>query len=206
MKVIRMPAGIYAANCYIIYSENTKDGIIVDPGGDAEEILRTIEDKNLNINYIVLTHGHGDHIGGVVELINTLKIPLLIHKDDVNMIADAKMNLSNIMSIGSIELNPDKVLNHGDIIRFGDIEARVIHTPGHTLGGICLKIGDNLITGDTLFQGSIGRTDLEGGDYDTIIGSIKENLLILPENTIVWPGHGAETTIGSEKRNNPFLR
>ena len=206
MKVLRMPAGIYAANCFIIYSENTKDGIIVDPGGDAEEILKTIEDKNLNINYIVLTHGHGDHIGGVVELINTLKIPLLIHKDDVNMISDAKMNLSNIMSIGSIELNPDKVLNHGDNLKFGDIEARVIHTPGHTQGGICLKIGDNLITGDTLFQGSIGRTDLEGGDYDTIIRSIKENLLILPENTIVWPGHGSETTIGSEKRNNPFLR
>lgn len=206
MKVIRIPAGIYAANCYIIYSETTKDGIIVDPGGDADIILKTIEENNLNVIHIVLTHGHGDHIGGVIDLLNVLKVSLLVHEDDVKMISDAKMNLSNIMPIGAVELNPDKVLKHGDIIKFGDLEAEIIHTPGHTLGGICIKIEDNLITGDTLFQGSIGRTDLEGGDYDTIIRSIKENLLPLPDNTIVWPGHGVQTTIGNEKRNNPFLR
>ena len=206
MKVIRIPAGIYAANCYIIYSETTKDGIIVDPGGDADLILKTIEENYLNINHIVLTHGHGDHIGGVMELLDILNVPLLVHEDDVDMISDAKMNLSNIMPIGEVELNPDKVLKDGDIIPFGDLEAEIIHTPGHTRGGICIKIEDNLITGDTLFQGSIGRTDLEGGDYDTIIKSIKENLLIFPDNTIVWPGHGVQTTIGSEKINNPFLR
>lgn len=206
MKVIRIPAGIYAANCYIIYSETTKDGIIVDPGGDADVILKTIEENNLNINYIVLTHGHGDHIGGVMELIDILKTPLLVHEDDVDMISDSKKNLSNIMPIGAVELNPDKLLRDGDIIKFGDLEAEIIHTPGHTRGGICIKIKDHLITGDTLFQGSIGRTDLEGGDYETIIKSIKEKLLIFPDNTIVWPGHGVQTTIGSEKRNNPFLR
>lgn len=206
MKVIRIPAGIYAANCYIIYSETTKDGIIVDPGGDADVIFKTIEENHLKINHIILTHGHGDHIGGVMELLDILKVPLLVHEDDVDMISDAKMNLSNIMPIGAVELSPDKVVKDGDIILFGDLEAEIIHTPGHTRGGICIKIEENLITGDTLFQGSIGRTDLEGGDYDTIIKSIKEKLLIFPDNTIVWPGHGVQTTIGNEKRNNPFLR
>ncbi len=206
MKVIRIPAGIYAANCYIVYSETTKDGIIIDPGGDADEILKIVNENNLTIKYIILTHGHGDHIGGVIELLQVLKVPLLVHGDDVDMISNAKMNLSNIMPIGAVELNPDKILKDGDIITFGDLEAEIIHTPGHTLGGICIKIGNNLITGDTLFQGSIGRTDLEGGDYDSIIKSIKENLLVLPDDTIVWPGHGVQSTIGIEKRNNPFLK
>ena len=206
MKVIRMAAGIYAANCYIVYSENTKDGIIVDPGGDSDEILDVINERDINIDYIILTHGHGDHIGGVISLINKLKVPLLIHEEDVDMISDANMNLSNIMPSGPVELKPDRLLKDGDIIKFGDLEAEIIHTPGHTKGGISIKIGDNLITGDTLFQGSIGRTDLIGGDYDTIISSIKKKLLIFPDYTIVWPGHGAESTVGSEKRNNPFLR
>ncbi len=206
MKVLRIPAGIYAANCYVVYSENTKNGIIIDPGGDSEDILKIVEDKNININYIILTHGHGDHIGGVMDLINELKVPLLIHEDDEDMILDAKMNLSNIMPVGSIELKPDKLLNDGDIIKFGELEAEIIHTPGHTKGGICIKIEDNLITGDTLFQGSIGRTDLIGGDYGTIISSIKERLLGFPNETVVWPGHGSETTIGIEKESNPFLR
>lgn len=206
MKVIRIPAGIYAANCYIVYSDKTKHGIIVDPGGDSDKILKIIEDKNINIDYIILTHGHGDHIGGVIQLLNELEVPLLVHQDDLDMISDANMNLSNIMPIGSVELEADRLLKDGDSIKFGDLEAQIIHTPGHTKGGICIKIGDNLITGDTLFQGSIGRTDLTGGDYDTIISSIKDRLLNFPEDTIVWPGHGAQSTIGSEKRNNPFLK
>lgn len=206
MKVIRMAAGIYAANCYIVYSEKTKDGIIVDPGGDSDDILDFINERTINIDYIILTHGHGDHIGGVISLINKLKVPLLIHEEDIDMISDANMNLSNIMPSGPVELKADRLLKDGDIIKFGDLEAEIIHTPGHTKGGISIKIGDNLITGDTLFQGSIGRTDLIGGDYDTIISSIKEKLLIFPDHTIVWPGHGAESTVGIEKRNNPFLR
>ncbi len=201
-----MAAGIYAANCYIVYSEKTKDGIIVDPGGDSDDILDFINERTINIDYIILTHGHGDHIGGVISLINKLKVPLLIHEEDIDMISDANMNLSNIMPSGPVELKADRLLKDGDIIKFGDLEAEIIHTPGHTKGGISIKIGDNLITGDTLFQGSIGRTDLIGGDYDTIISSIKEKLLIFPDHTIVWPGHGAESTVGIEKRNNPFLR
>lgn len=206
MKIIRIPAGIYAANCYIIYSESTKDGIIVDPGGDAESLLRFIERESLKIESIVLTHGHGDHIGGVVDLEKALGADVMIHKEDVELLTDGNKNLSTVMSMGSIEIKPDRLVSDGDIIEFGDLKAEVIHTPGHTKGGICLKIGDNILTGDTLFAGSIGRTDLLGGDYPTIIKSIKEKILIYPDNVEILPGHGGSSTIGMEKRSNPFLR
>lgn len=206
MKIKRIPAGIYAANCYIIYSENTKDGIVIDPGGDLDDILKFINENELNIKYIILTHGHADHIGGVIELKETLSVPLMIHEDDKEMLVDGNKNLSTMMAMGTIEIEPDNLLKDGDIIEFGDEKAEIIHTPGHTKGGICIKIGDNIITGDTLFSGSIGRTDLLGGDYETIIKSIKSKLIIYPDNVQIFPGHGASSTIGKEKVSNPFLR
>lgn len=205
MIVKRIPAGIYAANCYVLYSEKDKEGIIVDPGGDADDILKFVNDNDIKITSIVLTHGHGDHIAGVSELKEELGVDLLIHEADVDMLKSGDMNLSNIMAIGSIELKADKLLKDGDVIEFGDEKVTVLHTPGHTLGGICLLSGKHLISGDTLFKGSIGRTDLEGGNYETIINSIREKLLVLPGDTIVYPGHGPETTIEEEIRNNQFL-
>lgn len=205
MIIKRIPAGIYAANCYVLYSEKENEGIIVDPGGDVDDILKYINDNNIKINSIVLTHGHGDHIAGVSELKEELKVNLLIHEADVDMLKSGDMNLSSIMAIGSIEMTADELLKDGDTIEFGDKEVTVLHTPGHTLGGICLLSGKYLISGDTLFKGSIGRTDLEGGNYETIINSIREKLLVLPGDTIVYPGHGPETTIEEEMRNNQFL-
>lgn len=205
MIVKRIPAGIYAANCYVLYSETENEGIVVDPGGDVDDIIKFIDENNIDIKYIVLTHGHGDHIGGVMDLKNKLNVDLLIHEADADMLKDANLNLSNIMAIGSIEITPDEFLNEEDVLEFGDVKLSVIHTPGHTLGGICLLSGDSLITGDTLFKGSIGRTDLEGGNYETIINSIREKLLVLPGYTTVYPGHGPETTIENERKNNPFL-
>lgn len=206
MIVKRIPAGIYAANCYVIYSETENEGIVVDPGGDVDDILKFINDNDISIQYIVLTHGHGDHIGGAMELKKKLDVELLIHEADEDMLKDANMNLSNIMAIGSIEITPDEFLSDGDIIEFGDVKLLVIHTPGHTLGGICLYADDSLISGDTLFKGSVGRTDLVGGDYETIIKSIREKLLVLPGHTTVYSGHGPETSIEEEKHNNPFLK
>lgn len=206
MKIKRIPAGIYAANCYIIYSEDSKEGIVVDPGGDVDEILASIEEDKLKIKCIILTHGHADHIGGIVSLRQALSVPVMIHEDDREMLIDGNKNLSTMMAMGTIEVEPNVLLKDGDIIEFGEEKAEIIHTPGHTRGGICIKVGDNIITGDTLFAGSIGRTDLLGGDYETIIKSIKDKLLIYPDEVKVFPGHGAPSTIGKERVSNPFLR
>ncbi|MGJ0848007.1 MBL fold metallo-hydrolase [Tissierella praeacuta] len=206
MKIVRIPAGIYAANCYIIYSEVTRDAIVVDPGGDVDDILSSIRENGLKIKYVVLTHGHADHIGGVKELKKVLSVPVMIHEDDREILVDGNKNLSTIMAMGTVEIEPDILLKDGDIIEFGDEKAQVIHTPGHTQGGICIKIGDSIITGDTLFTGSIGRTDLLGGDYDSIINSIKDKIMVYSDDIKVFPGHGAPSTIGRERTSNPFLR
>lgn len=205
MEIIRVTAGVYGVNCYIVY-DSTKEGIVVDPGGDADEILNIIKEKDINIKYIVLTHGHGDHIGGLVELKNALQVPIMIHEEDKKMLEDGNKNLSPTMAMGKVEVEPDILLKDGDIIKMGKEEILVIHTPGHTKGGIALKVQDNIITGDTLFTGSIGRTDLLGGDYTQLIESIKEKLFIYPDETKVYPGHGPSSTIGREKVANPFLK
>ena len=206
MKVERIPAGIYAANCYLVYSEDTKDGIVIDPGGDVDDIMARINDIGLDIKYIVLTHGHGDHIAGVNDLKNFIDAPVAIHKKDEYMLRNGDKNLSSLMAMGTIEVSADILLEDGDEISFGDLIAKVIYTPGHTLGGISLKIGDSIFTGDTLFAGSIGRTDFAGGSYEDIISSIKNKILIYSDNTIIYPGHGPVTTIEREKATNPFVR
>lgn len=207
MKIKRIQAGIYAANCYILYSEDdNREAVIIDPGGDSKSIIEEVKNKDLNVKYIILTHGHGDHIGAVESLKKHFKIPILIHKDDMEMVMDHNLNLSGNMSMGAISFEPDHLLKDGDKIEFGDLHLKVIHTPGHTKGGICLYYPGLLITGDTLFEGSIGRTDLHGGDYDTLIRAIINKLLPLPEDTIIYPGHGGQSTIRKEKMINPFLR
>ncbi len=206
MKLVRVQAGVYAVNCYIIYCEEKKEGIIVDPGGDVDTILDYIRENGLNIKYLILTHGHGDHIGGLKELKEKLNAKIAIHEEDAEMLKDASKNLSSQMPMQKVELEADILLSEGDIIEFGNEIAKVIHTPGHTRGGICLVINDSIITGDTLFAGSIGRTDLYGGDYDTLIKSIKEKLMIYPDETKIYPGHGSPSTIGKERHRNPFLK
>ena len=206
MEVIRIPAGIYAANCYLVYDEDTKEGIVIDPGGDVDDIIAQIDKLYLKIKYIVLTHGHGDHIAGVEGLKSYTKADIAVHKDDKALVKDGSKNLSSMMATGTVEFDPDILLNEDDIIKFGNLEAHVIHTPGHTPGGISLKIENALFTGDTLFAGSIGRTDFEYGSFEDIMNSIKNKLLEFPEETRVYPGHGPATTLKMEKQSNPFIR
>ncbi|MGO1469536.1 MAG: MBL fold metallo-hydrolase [Tissierella sp.] len=205
MKIYRIPAGLYAANCYIIVDEDTKKSIIVDPGGNADDLLKFIKQNNLEMEYIVLTHGHADHIGAVIELKNDLNIPIMAHSDELELLNNSDQNLSSQMSIKPLEIKPSILVNDGDKFNFGNIDVEIIHTPGHTEGGISLKVGNNLFAGDTLFKGSVGRSDLHGGNSSVLINSIREKLLVLNEDTIVWPGHGDSTTIGEEKLFNPFL-
>lgn len=206
MKIVRIPAGIYAANCYLVYCENNKEGIVIDPGGDADVIIEQIENLGLGIKYIMLTHGHGDHIGGISEVKSHTNAPVAIHKEDEYLLNDGNSNLSSMMAMGSMELEANLLLDDGDSMSFGDLTAKVIHTPGHTPGGISIKIKNNLFTGDTLFAGSIGRTDFPGSSYEKIISSINEKLIIYSDDTKVYPGHGPSSTIGREKETNPFIK
>lgn len=206
MEIIRIVAGIYAANCYIVYSTKTMNGVIIDPGGDSDDIIKMVEEKDIKVVGIILTHGHADHIGGLIDLKEKFNVDIMIHEDDREMLINANVNLSNMMGMNSVEVEPDRLLKDGDIINVGDEEILVIHTPGHTKGGICLKIEDNIITGDTLFQGSIGRTDLYGGNFDAIINSIKSKILIYKDETRIFPGHGMPSTIKYEKTSNPYLQ
>lgn len=206
MKFKRLPLGIYQANCYILWDEDTAKAAVIDPGGDFEELREYIEKSNLSVEYIILTHGHGDHIGAAIEAKDYYGAEVMIHKDDYDMLKNNEKNYSRMMGYPKIEIVADKSLNDGDTINLGALSMHVIHTPGHTRGSICIKCGDIVFSGDTLFAGSIGRTDLEGGSFEDIIRSINEKLLILPDSTEIYPGHGPATTIDVERRNNPFLR
>lgn len=196
IKVV--PAGIYDANCYILVDEETKDCAIIDIGGDSKKIESAIESMHGNPKYILLTHGHFDHVGGVEEISSKYNIPFYISKTD-----EEYMEKDN--SVFGTLPKASGYLKEGDIIKLGDNKIRVIETPGHTKGGLCFLTGKKLFTGDTLFQGSIGRTDFIGGDMNEIISSIKNKLLPLGDDIGVYPGHGPSSSIGFEKMRNPYL-
>ena len=206
MDVIALQTGIYGVNTYIVYDDNSKECLIVDPSSDSDIIINKINTMKLLPKYIVLTHAHGDHIGVVKELKEKLNITVLVHKDDYEMLMDPALNLSKSMSYGPISIKADEVLKDNDCLFLGDEYLRVIHTPGHTRGGICLFFDNCLISGDTLFKGSIGRTDLYGGSFNDIIDSLINKISILPDDTVVLPGHGPSTTIKEEKLTNPYIK
>ena len=210
MIVKMLTVGALGTNCFVVWCEETKEAIVIDPGFSTEDegkktVLHTIGANGLAVKYIINTHGHADHTSGNGVVKKATGAPILIHELDAPLLGESGKDWASMFGYVIASPPADKILRQGDMIHFGKCTLTVLHTPGHTLGGISLMGNDCVFAGDTLFQGSIGRTDFPGGNYKALIRSIKEKLIILPENFTVYTGHGQTTTIGIEKRNNPFL-
>lgn len=202
LKRIKVQTGLgEPTNCYIVMEENTKETMVIDPGGEAEKIIEMLDILNSNLKYIYLTHCHGDHIGAIKQLKQAKGGKVLIHRDDALGLDDEKINLSSCIEMGDIELEADSRLDDGDLIHLGELEFKVLHTPGHTKGSSSLycEKEELVFSGDTLFRGTWGRTDLPTSSFESIINSITNKLLVLPGETIVYPGHGKSTVIKEEK-------
>ena len=202
-----LPVGPLQCNCSVIGDESTREAMVIDPGDDIEDVLALIEKHNLKVKQIVITHAHIDHVGGAMKLRAATGAPILLNQNDYALLQMLDMQAAwiGMASPGKVEI--DQSIGQADTVRAGSLTADVIHTPGHTEGSVCLYFPaeKKLIAGDTLFAGSIGRTDLPGGSFEKIINSLHEKVLALPDDTIVVPGHGEVTTIGDERENNPFL-
>jgi len=202
MQLIPRVLGIMSSNCYIL--RNEEEAVVIDPGGNPELIYPDIGRRKLL--YIIDTHGHYDHIGGNNALKARYDTKLVVGKHDYTMLLNPQLNLSVMVDSPYISVAPDRLLEDGDSLPFDGGDLQIIHTPGHTVGSICIKTGDMLFAGDTLFYHSVGRTDLPTGSAEDLKASILQKLYVLPDETKVFTGHGEHTTIGEEKRNNDFVR
>ena len=205
MRVVPIPNGVFVENTYLVIDEETGQCAVVDPGEDAELISRTLQTAGVTAVAIWLTHAHLDHVLGVSRVREGTGAPVYLHPAD-RPLYDAAPQQGAAFGIPAPRLAPpDRSFAHGDELRVGKLTFTVRHVPGHSPGHVAVVGHGAVFAGDVLFQGSIGRTDLPGGDFDTLIGSIGRELLVLPDSTIVYPGHGPETTIGAERQSNPFL-
>jgi glyoxylase-like metal-dependent hydrolase (beta-lactamase superfamily II) len=206
MEIHHLILGPLGTNCYLLSSGPDRETIIVDPGEDADIILKEIQRKNLKPTAILNTHGHIDHVAAAGELQQALNIPFHIHRDDEMWLDQLKTQALTFGLRVPAKPRIDHYLQEGDTIAFGDDTVKVICTPGHTKGGVSFLVGDSLFVGDTLFASSIGRTDLPGGSYETLMKSIREKLLSLDEDCEVYPGHGPATSLKHERLFNPFIQ
>ncbi len=206
MKHETLVTGAFQVNCYILWDESTGDGIVIDPGGDADRIAAAIQKNNVNVVGIYNTHAHFDHIGAVQALKTQLNVPFALHRGDEQLVAGAATQGQMFgMHIPLEAPAVEKWLEDGMKITFGSETGEVLHTPGHTRGGVCFLFSDKLFVGDTLFAGSVGRSDLPGGDGRQLIESIQRRLMTLADGVKVFPGHGPSTSIGQERKFNPFV-
>jgi glyoxylase-like metal-dependent hydrolase (beta-lactamase superfamily II) len=203
-----LPVGPLQCNCSIIGDEQTREAMVIDPGDQIEDILEILRQEKLTLKQIVITHAHIDHVGGAMKLKAATGASILMNQDDHALLkmVDMQATWVGMRPPGPVQI--DEPAGEGRVLRIGNISANVVHTPGHTEGSICLYFPKEkkLIAGDTLFAGSIGRTDLPGGSFDKIIRSLHTRVLALPDETLVVPGHGPQTTIGDERETNPFLQ
>jgi glyoxylase-like metal-dependent hydrolase (beta-lactamase superfamily II) len=203
-----LPVGPLQCNCSLIGDETTREAIVIDPGDNVDQILALIKKHNLQLKQIVITHAHIDHVGGAMKLRTATGASILLNQNDYALLKmlDVQAAWIGLPAPGKVEI--DQSLGQSDTVKAGSLSAEVLHTPGHTEGSICLyfPVEKKLIAGDTLFAGSIGRTDLPGGSYEKILHSLHDRVLALPDETLVVPGHGPLTTIGEERESNPFLQ
>jgi len=202
-----LPVGPLACNCSVIGDETTRQAMVIDPGDEVDEIMAIVRRHGLTVKQIIVTHGHIDHVGGAMKLKRVTGAPVLLNQNDYDLLktADQVATWLGMTPPGKIDVDQD--LSSGDVVSVGGLKAEVMHTPGHTEGSVCLHFAQQqkLIAGDTLFAGSIGRTDLPGGNFKKIMQSLKGPVMSLPEETVVVPGHGPLTTIGEERETNPFI-
>ena len=203
-----LPVGPLQCNCSIVGDESTGEGMVIDPGDDIQQVVARIEKHKLKIKQIVITHAHIDHVGGAMKLRALTGAPILLNQNDYGLLKmlDVQAAWLGMASPGKVDV--EQSIGQADSVKVGNLAAQVMHTPGHTEGSICLYFAPEkkLIAGDTLFAGSIGRTDLPGGSFEKILHSLHDRVLALPDETVVVPGHGPLTTIGEERESNPFLQ
>jgi len=197
----RFVVGPMGVNCYLVADYSTKDACVIDPGGAPDVIKDLLKKNGYNLKYIINTHGHGDHIAAN----GSFDAPIYIHKLDGEFLTDPDRNLSRIFLFSITSPEASKFLEDAQTLKLGNLEMKIFHTPGHTPGSVSVKLDGVVFTGDALFRGSIGRTDFVYGDEKALMRSIREKLLTLDDSTIVYPGHGEPSTIGEERKNNPFL-
>lgn len=206
MEISKCVVGAVATNCYIVSDEVTKDALIIDPGADAKKLSDVIRKKELKVQAILLTHGHFDHMMAAKELCAEYSVKLYCYESEKELMEDPVMNVSKMFRF-ECSVSPDETFQDNEELHFGSLSCRVIHTPGHTRGGVCFYFEPEkvLFSGDTLFFESVGRTDMPTGNARLLTEKVRERLWVLPDETAVYPGHGAPTSIGYEKRNNPYI-